>query len=476
LSLFRARLLTEGIRVIEGESPIQSTYSSKSKSATFEQLLFERTNIHKQSSEINSLFSHFDRLLKNFYRLFALLLFIFGGLAVQNMLFTEQLASINFFWAFILFFIPNLLMLLLWSIFFLKQNVAEDSGLYRFSLGVMKLLENRFNKASSTKKDHSSLLHCYFNVHFGKQLGRYQLSKLTHLLWLSYFSGAMLMSVVMLATHQVNFVWQTSILSSDTFETLTQVLAYLPMQLGFPVPTTEQIQQSYLNAHQLLDAENRRLAWSSLLISSLLLYGVLPRLLLFLLMSYQFKQKTKTYELDYSHPYYVQLRQQLKPNKTNLGVMDEDTETKEVSNNAFLADNQPAKSALPSHYYPVAIELSAKQFALAENHRLRSQSIHNVVLENICDHQGQQATLMKLQHSEKKTLVIYVALNRLPDRGLKRFINQLVSLSGKDLYLAIVVENNHNKQRDNDWYQLANQVGINLDNISHVEAKEVIHE
>lgn len=467
MKLFETRLLTEGVKSVEGDSLTLAACINISKEKSFESLLFERTEIKNKSLQISSLFLHFKKVISNIYVLLAILVFIVGGVAVRNVLFTDPLISVNFFWAFALFFIPNILMLIVWLLFFLKPRFIQNSSLARFSLMLIKQFEVRFNKHLNADKSYQSLFKCYFNIHFGKDLGRYQLSILTHLLWLCYFSGATLMSIVMLATHQVDFIWQTSILSSDAFQGLTELLAYLPLKLGLPAPSIEQIQQSYFTTDNLLDAENRRLAWSSLLISSLFLYGLLPRLCLFLLMTYKLKCKKIAYRLDLSNAYYVQLRQLLKPNKTSLGITDADDDLSEIQGNVDYKESKIL--SLTEDSYPIAIELSDKQLFLAIEHLKRYNSKFVDELINACDHQTQTSILATIKKSNSKTIVLYVSVSRLPDRGLKRFIGELTSLPDKEFQLFMIVDKNHSLQRNSDWYQLANNVGIKLDNILHIE-------
>ncbi|WP_022940356.1 DUF2868 domain-containing protein [Psychromonas hadalis] len=472
MTLFESRLLAEGLRAIEGESPTLSTCITENNGSGFETLLLDRAKLHDKKLQISIRFTHFKKITKNLYTLLALLLFMLGTLGVKTILFSEQSTEINFFWAFSLFFVPNVFMLLVWLFVFFKENLVQNSSLARFSLAIIKQFEHRFNSGLTEQKNYGLLFHCYFDLHFSKPLGRYQLSKLTHLLWLSYFIGATLMSVVMLATHQVDFIWQTSILSSDSFQTLTQLLAYLPQKLGFPVPSMLQIQQSHLGVESIMDAENRRLAWSSLLISSLFLYGLLPRLLLFLLLSKQLKRKMQRYRLDLSSLYYVQLRQLLKPNKTTLGIIDADATSEGIKKESHLPDPAHKVTALPENYYPIAIELSSRQFSLAEKHLQQYNIDAGLSLINVCDYQRQQQLLAGLKNSQSRTVCLYVSLERLPDRGLKRFISQLTSLPNKQFQLLLLIEKQQSKQRDSDWYQLASEVGIKLDNILHIEVKE----
>lgn len=469
MSQFKSRLLAEGVRAIEGVTPQQTITLPESASTSFQSLLLARASAFDSEQAISQLFSHFERMTRHVLRVFGLLMFCLGAFAVKNMLFTEQ-SAINFFWAFALFFIPNLFMLLLWLTVFCKPTLFQGSALAKCSMLAIKQLERRFNKQGQQRGDYRALFNCYFETYFAKQIGRYQLSKLTHLMWLNYFTGATLMALLMLATHQVDFVWQTSILSTDAFQSLTQLLAYLPQQLGLPVPSIEQIQQSHLGNSDLLDAENRRLAWSSLLISSLLFYGLLPRLLLLLLMTRQLSAALDAFQLDLSLPYYVQLRQLLKPNKTTLGVTDADDES--VSSEPV---EQPISSkqrtvAQDADFYPLAIELSTAQLKIAQQHLQQFSSVQGNLV-NVCDYVGQQDLLRALEANKKQQISIYVALKRVPDRGLKRFIGQLTAIEGKQFQLLLVVDEQANQSRDNDWYRLADEVGIELDNVIHIETQ-----
>jgi hypothetical protein len=476
LKLFDNRLLAEGLRAIEDNSLTLPACIKISEEKSFESLLLERAESHEQSSAIESLFLHFKKVISNIFSLLFVFVFLLGGFAVSNVLFADPSVSVNFFWAFALFFIPNIFMLIVWVLFFIKPQFLQNSSLTRFCLMLIKQFERYFNKHLNKQKNYQTLFSCYFNIHFGKALGRYQLSKLTHLLWLGYFSGATLMSIVMLATHQVDFIWQTSILSSEAFQTLTNLLAYLPQKLAVPVPTLEQIQQGSLTTDNLLEAESRRLAWSSLLISSLFLYGLLPRFGLFLVMNSALIKQQASYQPDLSHAYYVRLRQILKPNKTTLGITDPDNEVVLNKNRHHEKYDEPQKMLLSDDHYPIGIELSERQFNFAKAHlqSQHSKSLNDFI--NVCDHQSQQSVIASLQQHQSHEVILYVSVNRLPDRGLKRFINQLTLNITKQFKLLLIVENSAHQQRDTDWYQLADKVGIRLDNIIHIEVEDTKHE
>jgi hypothetical protein len=473
LSLFQQRLLAEGVRAAEGDYPVLSAPILNKAESSFELLLLDRAEQLDQKLQISALFNHFKGLTKNLFVLLSVLLFVIGASSVGQIVFTEQGTQINFFWAFGLFFIPNLIALCFWLFLFLQTNLLSSGWLAHFSLFLLKTVEKRFNPQAVRHKHFWALFKCYFKITFSGDLGRYQLSYVTHLLWLSYFSGATLMLVIMLATHQVDFIWETSILSQQSFQWLTELLAYIPNLLGIAVPNPEQIQQSHLGAVNLLaEAQNSRLVWSSLLISSLLIYGILPRFLLLLLMRFLLIRKTQRFTLTLSQPYYVQLRQQLKPNVTSLGIKDPD-----LSNNKahFPPSLETTNQPLPNCFYPVAIELSESQFIECQKHVKHYSPEQLVLLKNVCDFQTQQHLLNEVKTIEQKALVLYVTLARLPDRGLLTFIKSFTCLTSKSFYLLLIdeglMEPSFVSKRRSDWYQLAAQVDIPLENIIQFKAR-----
>ena len=472
MELFEQRLLAEGLRAIEADSPALSAPVSAKPAVGFEERLLQRAVALDPQLQMASLFSRFQGVTKNLFALLALFLFVLGASSVQQLFFSEQGTQINFFWAFALFFIPNLLALCLWLLFFLRPNLLNSGWLARFSLFILKAIEKRFNPQATQHPHFWLLFKCYFKVCFSGALGRCLLSAVTHLLWLSYFLGATLMLVIMLATHQVDFIWQTSLLSLESFQWLTELLAYIPDLLGFPVPSLEQIQQSHLGAVNVIaDAEQSRFVWSSLLISSLLVYGLLPRFFLFLFMQFLLKRERKQFSLNLSDPYYVQLRQQLKPNVTSLGISDPDTFK------ATSSEHQESKvvsSQLPTSFYPIAIELSETQLMICNKHVKQYSPEHSEALQHICDFQGQQSLLKGFADIKEQAVVLYVTLSRLPDRGLSGFMKSLTRSGNKPFYLLLIddgfSEASQVNKRRSDWYTLAAQVGIPLDNIIHLKS------
>lgn len=153
-----------------------------------------------------------------------------------------------------------------------------------------------------------------------RRLGRWALGLLVHGLWLLALLAAAVLLLALLATRRYDFVWETSILASDTFISLTQALGALPALLGFALPDPEMIRASGDSA---LASEAARRAWSGWLLGVLVVYGLLPRLVLCLLCVWRWHHGRARLRLDLELPAYRLLRERLQPSSERLGVLDQ---------------------------------------------------------------------------------------------------------------------------------------------------------
>ncbi len=152
-----------------------------------------------------------------------------------------------------------------------------------------------------------------------QKLNRWALGVLVNGLWLLAMLSALAMLLTLMATRRYGFVWETTILSGETFVVMTQTLGALPALLGFSVPTVEMIRAS---GDAALNIESARQAWAAWLVGVLLVYGVLPRLLLALFCLVRWKTGRAALHLDLNLPGYAPLREQLMPSSERLGVSD----------------------------------------------------------------------------------------------------------------------------------------------------------
>ena len=152
-----------------------------------------------------------------------------------------------------------------------------------------------------------------------KKLNRWALGALVNGLWLLVMLSALVLLLTLMATRRYGFVWETTLLSADTFIHVTQALGHLPSLLGFNVPTVDMILASGDGA---LDIESARQAWATWLVGVLVVYGVLPRLILALLCFWRWNSGKAALRLDLNLPGYAQLRERLMPSSERLGVND----------------------------------------------------------------------------------------------------------------------------------------------------------
>jgi hypothetical protein len=150
-------------------------------------------------------------------------------------------------------------------------------------------------------------------------LNRWLLGLLVHSLWLVALLSALLITLALLATRRYGFVWETTLLGSDTFVGLTHALGAIPAFLGFSVPSAEIIRAS---GDAALPIEAARHAWAAWLLGVLLVFGILPRLLLALFCLWRWQAGQKRLQLDLSLPGYSLLRERLQPSSERLGVCD----------------------------------------------------------------------------------------------------------------------------------------------------------
>ncbi|MBP8264197.1 MAG: DUF2868 domain-containing protein, partial [Pseudomonas sp.] len=150
-------------------------------------------------------------------------------------------------------------------------------------------------------------------------LNRWLLGLLVHGLWLVALLSALLLTLALLATRRYGFVWETTLLGSDTFVSLTHALGAIPALLGFSVPSAEIIRAS---GDAALPIEAARHAWAGWLLGVLLVFGILPRLLLTLFCLWRWQAGQKRLQLDLSLPGYSLLRERLQPSSERLGVCD----------------------------------------------------------------------------------------------------------------------------------------------------------
>jgi hypothetical protein len=276
---------------------------------------------------------------------------------------------------------------------------------------------------------------------------------------------------LVLATHQVDFIWQTTILSEDTFLQLTQWLTYLPNLLAINVPTPSDVSHASIGiVNPLQVAQEIRISWSNLLIFTLIVYALLPRIILVLVFYQGIKQKKKNFQLDLSDAYYIQLKNILHPVGKASFISDADQCQANVDNHQDKESSQYNQSlVMPQNAYPIAIELNHRNLQQADKHVLKHYSVD---LINVLDNVSQQAALSALKSSAAEHVILYVDVKRVPDRGWLSFAKKCQYKSNVQLYLLLLGEQPINKAkisaRLEDWIEIAAKVNISSQYITYL--------
>lgn len=242
-----------------------------------------------------------------------------------------------------------------------------------------------------------------------RHLSRWGLGLLSHGLWLLTLSCALLMLLALLSTRRYGFVWETTLLSSDAFVSLTQSLGALPALFGFSQPDSELIRAS---GDLALAAESARQAWAGWLLGVFVVFGLLPRLLLALLCFGAWRHGLQSLQLDVSLPAYQLLRHELQPDSERLGILD--VAPPLPNHNTAASQVQASSGALL-----VGIELDPA--------RPWPPSLPDGVADGgVLDSREQRQQLLeRLSHYPPARLAIACDPRRSPDRGTQALLSEL---------------------------------------------------
>jgi Protein of unknown function (DUF2868) len=309
-------------------------------------------------------------------------------------------APVNVFWALGSLLGLNLILLLSWllGMLFAGESTASLGRLW------MWLSEKLARDAQAAQLAPALIL-----LLQRQRLNRWLLGMVVNGAWLLALLSALTILLLLMATRRYGFVWETTILGSDTFVSVTQFLGTIPALLGFNVPTETMIRASGDNA---LNIDNARQAWAAWLVGVLLVFGIVPRLLLALMCLWRWHRGRSALGLDLNLPGYAQLREQLMPSSERLGVSDAAPEQ--------LHSETSASSALDSEgALLVAIEL--------DNDQRWPPSLPDAVADaGILDsRESRQKLLDQMTRFPPARLTIACDPRRSPDRGSLALIAEL---------------------------------------------------
>ena len=345
---------------------------------------------------------------------------------------------VNVFWALGSLLGLNLILLLSWVVGLVCAG-EHGAGLGRLWLWLSEKLA-RDAKAAQLGPALVLLLQ-------RRKLNRWAVGALVNGLWLLAMLSALVMMLLLMATRRYGFIWETTILGADVFVAATRALGALPNWLGFSVPTVEMILVS--TDSSLYNNELVRQSWAIWLVGVVLIYGVIPRLLLYVFCRWRWKTGRDTLQLDLTLPGYSQLREPLMPSSERLGVNDSAPEQ--------LHHVQAGQSALQTdgalivglelddqQPWPPALPASVKDAGILDSRESR------------------QTLLEQMTRFPPARLAIACDPRRSPDRGSLALIGELArSAAATRVWLLQAPPGQAlDADRLSDWHAALEQLGL----------------
>ena len=470
MSLYQERLLTEGIRIIENKQP-SDNFSANYNNLNFEETLFKRTELADLRYQASPIFKHCEQLFKLFLYLICGLFFIIGVTSASQLLINDKGTQINFFRALILFILPNIISLFIWIGLYFNARLLSNGWFAHLCLSFIALLDKFQHKINAKNPHYLVLFKYYFEHRLDSYMGRIQLSFISHIGWSSYLFGAFLSVVVLLATHQVDFVWETTILNEHVFLKLTEILTYLPHLLSISVPNAIDVSHADISVtNSLQAAQSMRINWSNLLMFSLVIYALLPRLIFSIYFNQRINNYKKHFRPNYSLPYYVQLKSMLNPLANTSFIKDAYDETINTSPSSKERLAISLDTKYPDQSFPLAIELSPSYYQQAKS---QLPTEYATTFINILDRESQEAALSQVLTVVPDDIVIYVDVMRTPDRGWQGLMKKFYYKSDVTIYLIFIAKDMPENDelitsRLESWLDVAAQINIAPKNMSYM--------
>ncbi len=468
------RLLAEAVRTHEDaqgyviDDP-QAEALARESAGDFEHRIMVRAQSLEIAPTLKSALQHLRQMFQLLLVVSLVIAVVSGATAAQVALGAKSDQPVNFFWVLGGILGVQTIALLAWLILMM----VRPSGMSTGSLGGAVFALGRW----LTKRLHQNPL--YFaavqamgSVFARSAIGRWTLSLASHGLWLAFNVGCILLLVIILSTKQYAFAWETTILSDQAYVAITRGIASAPTMFGFPTPDPQQIIDSHWPDVGSF-TPNAREAWSGLLIGSIVIYGLLPRILL-LLFCYGMRQRASVrFRLDTALPAYARLQTRLTPVSEVIGVVDADDRPEARSfGRARTTDLLTVRKDGPAAI--MGLEIDQPKSAWPP---LNKGDWLNLGFVDARSDRIRALDQIKTASRPPRLIVVVCSMATTPDRGIQAFIEKLQQSTA--IPVAIVLTEGQRlrarghsdevRQRSEDWRQLAANADVAVDRVIEVD-------
>ncbi|MHC5002613.1 MAG: DUF2868 domain-containing protein [Planctomycetota bacterium] len=466
---FDDRLLAEAVRFHEadGAEPVHDAAAeelARDAGGSLEQRVVCRARLLDVSGALVDAMGHCVRSAATVVLVGLVLAAAGGAGAARASLGTSGDDPVNIFLVLVGLLVLQTVLLLVWLAMILVRPAALAGG----SLGGLALaLGQRVAGWLYKGPRHVTAIRAIGSAFSQSAVGKWTLSSISHSIWLSFNVGAIAVVVMLLSARDYTFVWETTILSERAYLPITRAVGAAPSRLGFAVPTEAQVLASRYGDGASADLGPARAAsqaWAGLLVGSLMLYGMVPRALLVLLSLLLVRRATRRFRLDTDHPGYRRLQPRLMPASETLGVVEPGVAGRGLSGRRTELGAKPAprpegppavvgyEVAPPSPWPPPLHGVRWVDLGFVDDREAATRAV---------------GELRGLDH-EPKTVVIVCELTTTPDRGVRRFLEEvdgavatapaLLLTAGQRLRQRMAAD--HVEMRVEDWRLLAASAGI----------------
>ena len=263
-------------------------------------------------------------------------------------------------------------------------------------------------------------------------------SVVMHRLTLMGLMGMFVAALLLLLVRQYRFTWESTLLSNQTMTHAIAYLAWLPEKLGFDVPTASAI----LASRNHLDETNAA-TWGSLLLGSLLCYGILPRLLAWGVSVWQTHRHQP--ELNLQLPYYQNIIQ-----RWQRKIVDSDQDYSPDP----IRQSPAITLQAASQHWAVAVDM------LPQNNPQWYQDVlgQEWLNQNVVASRDEWVHLAQTAAAQPVQLLVAIRAAQTPDRGT---IRRLASL-GTNVIVWLWTDSTSDsstQERLQQWYDVCEQYG-----------------
>ena len=335
-----------------------------------------------------------------------------------------QTPSLNFFYVLVSVLGLNALMFVAWLWYLLKPKTHVPAWL-QAGLGL----------GAQRKPEHQALF-ALLREQLAQPQMKWWVGGISHSMWLASLGGLLLGVVVMLLVRQYTFSWQSTLLDQGSLNVVVAALAWLPSVLGLNVPDAHTVAASQSVGEVAFSRQ-----WANLLWSSLLVYGLLPRLLAWLWCRWRLQAYNPSLPLNL--PYYQRLKRLWQSH-----IVD--------NSNDYRAD---AKREQARPVQTAAQTVFAAWESLPSIALLTKMRPVNGQDQGVIDSRTEQEALLQHLQATPVRLVLAVRLQGLPDRGSMRRFDAYADAAQGGMLVCLWGEGG-DAERLHLWQQALNEQAI----------------